>query len=48
MAATDPVCGMNVEEEDAAATSEFDGRVFYFCSGACKEAFDADAETYVH
>ena len=48
MAATDPVCGMSVGDDDAAATSEFDGRVFYFCSSACKEAFDADPEAYVH
>ena len=48
MAATDPVCGMSVDEEEAAATSEFDGRVFYFCSGACKQAFDADPGAYVH
>ena len=46
MATTDPVCGMSVDQEDAPATSEFHGRVFYFCSDACKQTFDADPEAY--
>ena len=47
MAAKDPVCGMTVEESDAAATSEYDGRTYYFCSRGCKEQFDADPAAYV-
>ena len=46
MAAIDPVCGMSVDEEEAPATSEFEGREFYFCSAACKQAFDTDPEAY--
>lgn len=39
---TDPVCGMQISEEDAAGQSEFEGRTYYFCSSACKEQFDAN------
>ena len=46
MAAKDPVCGMSVEENEAAATSEHDGRTYYFCSKDCKEEFDADPAAY--
>lgn len=48
MTATDPVCGMSVDEEEATATSEFQGRVLYFCSAACKQTFDADPDAYTH
>ena len=37
---------MSVDEEDAPATSEFQGRVFDFCSDACKQTFDTDPEAY--
>lgn len=47
MAVKDPVCGMTIEEADAAATTEFDGRTFYFCSTACKDEFDANPGAYV-
>jgi len=36
----DPVCGMAVEETDAAPSSEYDSRKYYFCSEACKKKFD--------
>lgn len=45
---TDPVCGMSIDEDQAAATSEFDGRTVYFCSEACKRSFDSDPHTYAH
>lgn len=38
---TDPICGMAVLPERAAATSARDGRTYYFCSAGCKERFDA-------
>ena len=34
--AKDAVCGMQVAEASAAATVEYKGRAFYFCSPACK------------
>lgn len=43
----DPVCGMRIDTEDAAATAEYDGKTYYFCSTACREAFVADPTSYV-
>jgi Cu+-exporting ATPase len=42
----DPVCGMMIEEEDAAATSSYQGRTYRFCSPSCKEKFDHDPAAY--
>lgn len=47
MAAKDPVCGMMVEEDSAAGTSEFEGQTYYFCGAGCKKAFEADPKKYV-
>jgi len=53
---TDPVCGMNVEPLEAQAAglksihkgkTYFSWKTFYFCSDACKQAFDADPERYL-
>jgi len=44
--ATDPVCGMRVDPDDAAATVEHDGSTFYFCSQACADAFEADPAAF--
>ena len=43
----DPVCGMAVEAAKAAAASIHDGKTYYFCASACKDAFDADPAKYV-
>lgn len=43
---TDPVCGMQIDENEAAGQSEFEGEIFYFCSTACKEKFDANPTRY--
>jgi Cu+-exporting ATPase len=42
----DPVCGMNIEPQDAAATREHVGQTFYFCSPNCVAQFDADPHRY--
>lgn len=42
----DPVCGMVVDSEKAAGSSEFQGRSYFFCSGGCKASFDADPAKY--
>ena len=42
----DPVCGMDIDPNTAAAKSEYQGQVYYFCSPACKQAFDKEAEKY--
>jgi len=46
MAAIDPVCGMTVEEDQAAATLEYGGTSYYFCSVDCKEEFEENPEDY--
>ena len=43
----DVVCGMKVEEEDAAATSEYLNRTYYFCSEECKYIFEQRPEQYI-
>lgn len=42
----DPVCGMQVDERNAAAQSEYKGKMYYFCSRGCKAAFDQNPEQY--
>ncbi len=44
--ATDPVCGMEVEERTAAAKSEWQGKTWYFCSDECKRRFDQDPKQF--
>jgi len=46
MAATDPVCGMKVEETDAPATADYKATTYYFCSVDCKEEFEGDPDSY--
>jgi Cu+-exporting ATPase len=41
----DPVCDMEVDPAFA-PKSEFQGRTYYFCSLACKQAFDANPMEY--
>ena len=43
---TDPVCHMEVEEENAAATSKYKGKTYYFCCEGCKEEFDRNPGAY--
>jgi YHS domain-containing protein len=45
---TDPVCGMEITNEDSQATSEYQGQKYYFCSMECKNTFEMDPERYVH
>jgi Cu+-exporting ATPase len=42
----DPVCNMDVDPEHAAASSEHNGQILYFCSTHCKTKFDADPAAY--
>jgi Cu+-exporting ATPase len=43
----DPVCGMKVQPEKAAATREFQGKTYYFCGKGCAAKFDADPEKWL-
>ena len=42
----DPVCGMEIEPEDAFATRQHMGQTYYLCSQACVDKFDADPHRY--
>ena len=43
----DPVCGMDVTPESAAAAWEHEGTVYFFCSLGCLEAFRGDPDHYL-
>jgi P-type Cu+ transporter len=43
----DVVCGMQVDPARAAATSQYQGKTYYFCAKVCKEKFDANPAQYV-
>jgi YHS domain-containing protein/uncharacterized membrane protein YraQ (UPF0718 family) len=45
--AIDPVCGMTVEPESAAAKREFKGTTYYFCNPGCAKAFDRSPEAFL-
>src|SRR5664280_740734 len=47
MKITDPVCKMTIEEEDAAATSSYKGKMYHFCSTHCKQSFENSPEAYL-
>jgi YHS domain-containing protein len=42
----DPVCGMQVDEKKAAASSSYQGKNYSFCSQDCKTKFDRDPQHY--
>ena len=47
MQVRDPVCGMVFAESEAKGRSDYEGSFYFFCSEACKAAFDKDPERYV-
>jgi P-type Cu+ transporter len=44
---SDPVCGMTVDPERAAAKAEHAGKTYYFCCGHCADKFRAEPEKYL-
>ena len=42
----DPVCGMLVKPEEAAAKIEHGDHTHYFCAESCKEEFEKDPKKY--
>ena len=44
--AKDPVCGMDVNEKQAAAKTQYGGQTYYFCSSGCKATFEKDPGKY--
>jgi Cu+-exporting ATPase len=43
---TDPICGMQVDEKNAAGHSSYNGQDYYFCSQSCKTKFDQNPAAY--
>ncbi len=43
----DPVCGMEIKKEEAAASSQYKGQEYFFCTPSCKEKFDENPEKYL-
>ena len=45
--AVDPVCGMNVQADKAAARLALDGKLYLFCSKDCQHKFEIDPRKYI-
>jgi YHS domain-containing protein len=44
--AVDPVCGMMADTSNAPMAFDERGRVYYFCSSACRDEFQKDPARY--
>ncbi len=44
---TDPVCGMRIRRSAAAASSDYKGHPYFFCSTACRSQFDDGPQQFV-
>jgi P-type Cu+ transporter len=47
MKVTDPVCSMSIQEKDAAATTVYQGRTYFFCSLSCKAQFEKKPDAFL-
>lgn len=45
--AKDPVCDMEVDEEEAEFTTGYKGKTYYFCAPGCKTLFEENPEEYL-
>jgi Cu+-exporting ATPase len=45
--ATDPVCGMSVDPQTAKHRVAYNGRDYFFCSGRCRERFEAEPDKFL-
>lgn len=43
----DPVCGMYMIEVDDRLSTEFEGRLYYFCCPCCKKNFDKEPQRFI-
>ncbi|MBX0324939.1 MULTISPECIES: YHS domain-containing protein [Haloarculaceae] len=43
---TDPVCGMELLSGEAAATVQYGGKTYYFCSDECRQQFQVQPAVY--
>jgi YHS domain-containing protein len=44
---SDPVCRIDLDEQNAIATSDYQGKIYWFCTHTCKEAFEEEPERYL-
>ncbi|MBS2132160.1 YHS domain-containing protein (plasmid) [Burkholderia thailandensis] len=44
----DPVCGMQIDTQQAAATEVVGDQTYYFCSASCHDKFRASPDKYVN
>ena len=42
----DPVCGMSIDPQSAAAVAIRNGSTFHFCAIGCKEQFESNPELF--
>jgi putative ABC transport system ATP-binding protein len=45
--AVDPVCGMSVDQESAAAQAAYKGQIIYFCARGCRDEFLESPERFL-
>jgi len=45
---TDPVCGMQIEKQEAAGRAAYQGTTYYFCSSACQSRFEANPSEFAN
>jgi Cu+-exporting ATPase len=43
----DPVCGMQVDSNQASVSSEHSGTTYHFCSEGCKAKFDKTPHDFI-
>jgi P-type Cu+ transporter len=46
-AVLDPVCGMRLRPQEAAASLELGEKKYFFCCKACLRSFEADPHRYL-
>ena len=44
---TDPVCGMQVDEQSAVAQSVFKDKTYFFCARSCKNKFEQSPQEFL-
>lgn len=42
----DPVCGMQLDETQAAVKTDYEGKTYFFCCAHCRRTFEADPQKY--
>jgi YHS domain-containing protein len=45
--AVDPVCGRTVDQNEAAARTEYAGQTYYFCSKECQQDFESEPAIFI-